>query len=40
MTLGEYYLLLFTLFILSIPVILLGVKLLEKLDEKLTRKAK
>jgi len=39
MTMTEYYLLLFTLLILSIPVILFGVNLLEKLDKKLSKKA-
>ncbi len=34
MTMTEYYLLLFILLILSIPVILFGVNLLEKLDKK------
>ncbi len=38
MTMTEYYLLLFTLLILSIPVILFGVNLLEKLDKKFFRK--
>jgi len=38
MTMNEYYLLLFTLLILSIPVILFGVKILEKLDKKLSKK--
>ncbi len=34
MTQTEYYLLLFILLILSIPVILFGVKLLEKIEKK------